>query len=304
MNIHHLELFYYVAKFGGITRAARRMPYGIQPPAISGQLSELEENLGVSLFQRRPFCLSAAGERLFRRIQPFFDSLDNLAQEIARPDQPRIRLGSSEAIFRDHLPPVLSVVKERFPGLQLSLRSGYQTQLLTWLEERQIDLMIGAIEERIPAGLEYAALLQVPLALVAPRKCPCRTGRELLASGWINQPLISLPPMESISRLFQKELRKRGLEWAPVIEASSLDLLACYVAAGFGIGIGLALPTLPPPAKVKTLLLEDFPRLEVVACWRPSPSAVVEAFVHAARDYIAKSGFGNPLRPHSSTALS
>ena len=33
MNIHHLELFYYVAKFGGISEAVRNMPYGIQQPA-------------------------------------------------------------------------------------------------------------------------------------------------------------------------------------------------------------------------------------------------------------------------------
>ena len=58
MNIHHLELFYYVARFGGITEAVRNMPYGIQQPAISGQIAQLEEHLGVTLFHRRPFALT------------------------------------------------------------------------------------------------------------------------------------------------------------------------------------------------------------------------------------------------------
>ena len=52
MNIHHLELFYYVAKHGGISEAVRNMPYGIQQPAISGQVIQLEEFLGVTLFHR------------------------------------------------------------------------------------------------------------------------------------------------------------------------------------------------------------------------------------------------------------
>jgi len=39
MNIHHLELFYYVAKHGGIAAAVRKMPYGIQQPAVSGQIA-------------------------------------------------------------------------------------------------------------------------------------------------------------------------------------------------------------------------------------------------------------------------
>ena len=43
MNIHHLELFYYVARHGGITEAVRNIPYGIQQPAVSGQVAQLEE---------------------------------------------------------------------------------------------------------------------------------------------------------------------------------------------------------------------------------------------------------------------
>jgi DNA-binding transcriptional LysR family regulator len=57
MNIHHWELFYYVARHGGITEAVRNIPYGIQQPAVSGQVAQLEEYLGVTLFQRRPFAL-------------------------------------------------------------------------------------------------------------------------------------------------------------------------------------------------------------------------------------------------------
>ena len=75
MNIHHLELFYYVARFGGITEAVRNMPYGIQQPAISGQVAQLEEHLGVTLFHRRPFALTAQGEKLYKFIQPFFSKI-------------------------------------------------------------------------------------------------------------------------------------------------------------------------------------------------------------------------------------
>src|SRR6185436_17199676 len=55
MNIHHLELFYYVAKHGGISQAARNISYGIQQPAVSSQIIQLEEFLGTTLFHRRPF---------------------------------------------------------------------------------------------------------------------------------------------------------------------------------------------------------------------------------------------------------
>src|SRR6266852_8731749 len=75
MNIHHLELFYYVAKHGGISEAVRNIPYGIQQPAVSGQVIQLEEFLGVTLFQRRPFALTPAGKDLYDFIHPFFENI-------------------------------------------------------------------------------------------------------------------------------------------------------------------------------------------------------------------------------------
>jgi len=63
VNIHHLELFYYVAKHGGIMEAVRKIPYGIQQPAVSLQIIQLERSLGTKLFQRRPFALTGEGRR-------------------------------------------------------------------------------------------------------------------------------------------------------------------------------------------------------------------------------------------------
>ena len=50
MNVHHLELFYYVAKHGGISAAVRHIPYGIQQPAVSGQMGALEADLKYPYF--------------------------------------------------------------------------------------------------------------------------------------------------------------------------------------------------------------------------------------------------------------
>src|SRR5213083_1149632 len=82
MNVHHLELFYYVARHGGIMEAVRNIPYGIQQPAVSGQVGQLEEYLGVTLFQRRPFALTPPGEKLYKFIQPFFSNLEPVATEL------------------------------------------------------------------------------------------------------------------------------------------------------------------------------------------------------------------------------
>src|SRR5690242_1790357 len=95
MNIHHLELFYYVARHGGISEAVRNIPYGIQQPAVSGQVAQLEAYLGVTLFQRRPFALTPPGEKLYKFIQPFFANLDAIASELQGGQARHIRIGAS-----------------------------------------------------------------------------------------------------------------------------------------------------------------------------------------------------------------
>src|SRR5437764_12997559 len=117
MNIHHLELFYYVARHGGISEAVRDIPYGSPQPAMSGQVIQLEEFLGVTLFQRRPFALTSAGEELYQFIKPFFENLNPMADKLRGGISQQIRIGASEVVLRDYLPPVLAAVRKQFPKL-------------------------------------------------------------------------------------------------------------------------------------------------------------------------------------------
>ena len=121
MNVHHLELFYYVARHGGISQAVRHMPYGIQQPAVSGQILQLEEALGTRLFQRRPFALTPAGRRLADFISPFFGNLDEIAAELRGEAEQRLRLGASARILRDHVPSMLRELHKGHPLIRLSL---------------------------------------------------------------------------------------------------------------------------------------------------------------------------------------
>src|SRR4051794_23403237 len=166
MNIHHLELFYYVARHGGITEAVRNIPYGIQQPAVSGQVAQLEEFLGVTLFQRRPFSLTPAGVKLYEFITPFFSSLDAMANELQGGKARHIRIGASTIVLRDHLPELFQNVRKKFPNLKISLREGHQAELEMLLQKEELDLAVTLLEKKSPAGIHSAALVELPLALL------------------------------------------------------------------------------------------------------------------------------------------
>jgi DNA-binding transcriptional LysR family regulator len=121
MNIHHLELFYFVAKHGGIAAAVRNIPYGIQQPAVSAQIARLEESLGTKLFQRRPFALSPAGVELFEFIRPFFDNVEIIAEKLRQNRSPQLRIAAPSIVLHDYLPELLQKLRTKFPEFRLYL---------------------------------------------------------------------------------------------------------------------------------------------------------------------------------------
>ena len=140
MNIHHLELFYYVAKFEGITAAVRKMPYGIQQPAVSGQLLQLEEKLGVKSFNRRPFALTPAGEELYDYCYPFFSRLRDVEERLRGEESQHLRLAASASTLRNHLPDVLEDLKKEEPNLRLSLKEVDPSDVHHLLTSQQVDI--------------------------------------------------------------------------------------------------------------------------------------------------------------------
>lgn len=279
MNVHHLELFYYVAKHGGIMPAVRNIPYGIQQPAVSAQVSELEEFLGVTLFQRRPFELTPAGVKLYEFIQPFFGNLDRITNELQGGQVRHIRIGASTIVLRDHVPRLLRGLRRKFPSLKVAFREGYPAQFEKMLEQDEIDVAITLIESRVPAGLQSFKLLELPLVLLVEKNSPYKSADELWKQDKIEESLICLPPSESPARIFLQQLAKLRVDWFPGIEASSTDLIETYVANGLGIGLSVAIPRKSFPAGVRALPLPDFPKITIGALWRGKKTLLVEAFL-------------------------
>ena len=70
----------------------------------------MERDLGVTLYERRPFKLTPAGEELFRYVEPFFGKMSEVRKKLQ--GAAHIRIGASPIVFRDYLPPVLESVQK------------------------------------------------------------------------------------------------------------------------------------------------------------------------------------------------
>lgn len=285
MNVHHLELFYYVAKHGGISAAVRNIPYGIQQPAVSGQMGKLEEELGAKLFERSPFRLTSAGELLFSHVQPFFEGLGAVAKSIQNMETPELRIGGAELVLREHIPAVMKRLKTRFPGLRFSLRTGLSSELETWLRDGEIDVALTVVDTKPPARLQQLRLTKLPLVLLVPTKSKLRSADELWTRKRVDEPLICLPASTVVARVFQRELKRRGVTWPQGIAATSLDLIGRYVANGDGIGLSVAKVRIGEPRAVRILPLDDFASVAMGVLWRGEPSELLRVVIEEVAAY-------------------
>jgi len=288
MNIHHLELFYYVAKHGGIMPAVRNIPYGIQQPAVSGQVIQLEEDLGVTLFQRRPFTLTPAGQELYNFIKPFFDNVAVTAEKLRGGVSQHLRIAASETVLRGHLPPILQELRKQFPRLKVTLREAYSPEVLTWLQQREIDVSIGLIDSKPPTGVSAMPMFKMPLVLLVPKSGKLKSADELWEQDRIQETLISVPRNELITRTFQNGLTKLKVDWFSGIEVSSFEMVQAYVANGYGIGVTVAVPKTNYHPQVRPLALEGFEHVTFGVLWQGGRNPLLEALFKGVQNSVRK----------------
>lgn len=222
-------------------------------------------------------------------MQPFFDGLKNVAAELKGAAGPELRIGGAELVLRDHLPAVVQGVRKRYPQVRISLRTtGFQSQVEEWLREGQIDLAFVPVPARAPAGLGLTRFARLPVVLEVPRASQVKRAEELWARKTIAEPLICLQRDARFVQDFFSVLKKRGVSWPHVIEATSLDLVARYVANGDGIGLSVLVDPKAKPRGVRVLPLEGFTPVTMGALWRGQATGPVQAAIDGVRDYATK----------------
>jgi DNA-binding transcriptional LysR family regulator len=174
-------------------------------PAASKQLKELEEMLGVQLFERLPRGMEPTiyGETMIRHARMALNSLSLAHDDIVAVKsglQGQVEIGTIMTPGLVLLPRVLTMVKEQAPRLRIGVQMEQSNVLLEQLERGRLDFMIGRIPERVSAaGLKYEELTDEPACVVV------RVGHPLLAvdglqlSDIADRPWV-LPPQGSILR--------------------------------------------------------------------------------------------------------
>lgn len=170
LTIRQMEYFDALAQTLHFGRAAELA--GVSQPALSAQIAEMEQRLGCQLFERRRrgVKLTEDAERLRPRIERILSEIGEIEASAGRDrfaSGARFRLGVIPTVAPYLLPAMLGELRERFPGLQLSLREAITASLMEDVLAGRLEAFVAALPLDTP-GLVTEELFADRFFLAVP----------------------------------------------------------------------------------------------------------------------------------------
>ena len=288
MENFRLKVFRTVAEQASFRKASERL--NLSQPAVSQQVHALEEELGVSLFDRsgNRVRLTPAGTVLLkyarRGAQLAREAVEALAKIEGEP-RGELRLGASTTVAQYILPRMLGAFQKQYPQVALSVTSGNTEHIVEVLLRGGIEM--GIIEG--PASsreLRKRRFLEDRMVLIVPKGHPWAAMREISLAALKEVPLLMREPGSGSRRVVELALKRSGLKLSQLRVAMDLDSTEAIVSgveAGLGVGfvsqwaIGkeVRLGTLKP---VKVAGLEIVRDLTLIQRSGASPEGAAGAF--------------------------
>ncbi|MEK8031702.1 LysR family transcriptional regulator [Ideonella sp. DXS29W] len=227
---------------GNINRASQVL--SMTQPAASKLLKDLEETLGVQLFERLPRGMRPTwyGEAMIRHARMALASLSEAYEEIESLKAGhfgQVSVGAITAPGLTLLPAAVSQVKEEHPSLRVSLQIETSDVLMERLAQGKLDMVIGRLFERHDkSALRYEALVEEPVSAISRPGHPLLASpklalKDLASGGWI------VPAAGSVLRhRFELMFQEEGLDTpANLVETSALLFMTKMLQQSDLIGV-------------------------------------------------------------------
>lgn len=239
MFVTQLQSFFWVARLGSITLAARHL--GLSQPTVTTQIRALEAHYGVELFHRQGGRLTLSGEGL--QLLPQVEQL--LLQTVEVESALRhagdggqggqLRIGATAPYY------VLDIVQrfaQQYPRVQVSIVSGNSQQMGQALAAYQVDLATSSTPESDPRLLRLE-LGHDPLALLLHRshRLARRKQVEVEVADLAGETLILREPGSVTRRLTEQLLADAGVAPGRVLEIASREAIREAVIRHMGISV-------------------------------------------------------------------
>lgn len=274
-------------------RAAERC--FVSQPTLSVAVRKLEEQLGVTLFERirgeaRPTAIGARVVEQARRVLDEAGQIKGIAQQGKNELSGVLRVGAIFTVGPYLFPHLVPALHEAAPEMPLVISENYTAQLAEQLKHNEIDAALIALPFSHP-GVETLALYDEPFVIALPKKHAWAKKKSIEGTALVDQELLLLGP----GNCFRDQVlaacpqcRQMELEGSRALAGGSLETIRHMVASGLGVTV---LPQTAVAARDDALLVTrpfagSPPQRRIAMAWRrsfPRPRAIqaLVAAVHA-----------------------
>lgn len=239
MEIRQLRAFLAIAEAKTFTAGARRV--NVTQAAISMQIRQIEEELGLPLFTRTPrrVILTEAGEYLLERARTIIREHDSAVAEIAElggVEHGRLRIGSASAEFATvQLPRILIALKKVFPNSELGISAGTSAALVDKLLHGEIDIAFVSLPVE-NSGVTTELLFSDQIVAIGHPSHPLASKKTISAAALAAETLILGERGGNTRRLIDNMFDAANVRPNVVMELSRQEAINQMVEANLGVG--------------------------------------------------------------------
>ena len=243
MDLRYVRTFVTVAESGTVSRAAERLK--VAQPALSRQIANLEDELGLKLFDRvgRRLVLTSEGEQLLHQCRGLLNyarAVGEQAQVLRRGDVGVLRVAASPHLIEGIFPDLLRQFAARYPNVQVRLvDAAAGPDAFAMLERGEIHL-VQTIARAIAADEQrFASHLLAPMQMLAACHPKLKLGADgaVEVTGLAPYPLLQATPDFVMRKSFDAVCRLAGFTPNNVLECRAPHALLAMAEAGHGVAI-------------------------------------------------------------------
>ncbi len=291
MELRQLRFFVAAAEAGTISRAAARC--GVAQPSLSQQIINLEQRLGLTLFDRfgRGVVLTDAGRALLPRARRMLAEAQDIESRIRSElddGRGRLAIGAIPTMAPYLLPELVASLRNDHPECEIIVREDLTQNLVDAVVDNQLDvaIMSSPVDHEL---VELEVIGREPLLVVAPATHPLCGSSHISLSDLRSQPTITLHEMHCLGRQIGEFCSARRLAGNVICRMTQIDTLLEFVRLRLGVSIVPAMAATTTRSRSADLRFLQFkrepPTREIALAWRSgrTRSRLARRFAESAR---------------------
>lgn len=237
LEIKHLKTVLALRDGGSLVEAAKRLH--LTQSALSHQLKDLEERLGLSLFVRKtkPIRFTRAGEHILDladKVIPQLEKTNRDIKKLAGGQAGRLHMAIECHSCFDWLMPAINSFRDQWPEVEIDLMASFHFEPLPALMRGDLDLVVTA--DPIPMeGIHYQPLFRYQAVLAVANQHPLVNQKHIEAIDLADQTLIHYPVERKRLDIFSQFLEPNGVEPNGTRQADLTLMIVQLVASGRGV---------------------------------------------------------------------